>query len=390
MTNTYWDPGNLLQITDPDNPVEIRCVGRAQSRFDARCRWTLDEPDRLAIRSRLGAMAASPPSKVASKDLESLAKLCLCHQYHYDQWKSVSRRWTPVVGLAAQHCNRLSEDDGAQKINSLLLERRRCLEALEQPQDDNRDLALAIRVFVASRSMQSSVATDTIAQLKAELSVAQNNLSASQKKLQGVTGDLQRAKAQEIQLDREHGSEMLRIESTHRAEISRQMGLIEEAKNDRERLNGAVCGLHIELESVRRLLDEERRRVAALEEAKASLGSELKAANGKVEDKTIECSTAMGQVTQLRGDLESARDDIRLLNDRCSVLDKTLLQSQQDLKMAQKESEELREGMATLQERVVAQQHDISSCWLHRFRAWINTLFAKPWQRGYSSTLEVV
>lgn len=105
---TYWDPGNLLQITDDDGRSgEIQCVGRAKRAFNSRCPWTIENNDRIEVLSALARMAARRPADTTHEELRRLACSCLCQRYHSNQREDVARKWAGVVRRAADQYDRL-------------------------------------------------------------------------------------------------------------------------------------------------------------------------------------------------------------------------------------------------------------------------------------------
>lgn len=79
-----WDPDRVLQITDLGRQ-EMICIGRAARRFNSRCAWTIEEPERSEASSLLRSMARKLPTEVRRKELRHLARLCLCHEAHQHQ-----------------------------------------------------------------------------------------------------------------------------------------------------------------------------------------------------------------------------------------------------------------------------------------------------------------
>ncbi|KAH6876554.1 hypothetical protein B0T10DRAFT_497715 [Thelonectria olida] len=105
MSQSYWDPANLLQVTLDQNDTwgEIQCVGVARSRHNNRCRWTIEDPDRAKVRPLLVQMSKTKPELITTDTLRKLAILCLCPSYHSGQVSEAVARWTLVVKTAAQH-----------------------------------------------------------------------------------------------------------------------------------------------------------------------------------------------------------------------------------------------------------------------------------------------
>ncbi|KAF2180895.1 hypothetical protein K469DRAFT_753010 [Zopfia rhizophila CBS 207.26] len=88
MALAIWDSDSVFQITNHDRG-DIRCVGRARSRFDLRCRWEIEEPERSKIYSILDRMTEKPPDSITTEGLRRLARLCLCKDYRLNQVEEV-------------------------------------------------------------------------------------------------------------------------------------------------------------------------------------------------------------------------------------------------------------------------------------------------------------
>ena len=247
MADTYWDPGNLLQITESDDGSEIQCVGRARSRHDARCRWTLGESDATAILCKVKELAVSPPSKVTQEDLESLAKLCLCREYHYPQWFEVAQRWRPVVAKAVEHHERLSKEHGPAATN---------------PRKDTlEDTVRMLEIFMLKWKVED---------LQKELSSVRTDLSTSEERRRVVEEELEHAKLKESKLAQEHVDLVIPLQKSGEAEHARLVESLNELDATRSELAKAKTqgsSLRREVGMVYRLLDEERPKRPALEEA---------------------------------------------------------------------------------------------------------------------------
>lgn len=234
MADTYWDPGNLLQITESDSASEIQCVGRARTRHGARCRWTLCGPDATAILSRVNELAASPPKKVTQTDLENLAKLCLCRDYHSSQWFEVAQRWKHAVTKAVKHHERISKERNGPKA----------LECLDH----------ASELIAAELDRQN---------LRKELSSAQADLSASKERQREVEEELEHAKLRESKLAQEHVDSVNQLQESCKAESAR----LAESLTNKAKAKAQVSSLQQEVGMAHCLLDEERTKTTALGEA---------------------------------------------------------------------------------------------------------------------------
>ncbi|ETI26049.1 hypothetical protein G647_02826 [Cladophialophora carrionii CBS 160.54] len=79
--NTYrWSPDVVFQITD-EVRKEMVCMGRVANKMNARCRWAIGAhfASRPAqVRELLQAMGSMIPKQITNRQVEQLAKLCLC------------------------------------------------------------------------------------------------------------------------------------------------------------------------------------------------------------------------------------------------------------------------------------------------------------------------
>ncbi|KXX73686.1 Reticulocyte-binding protein 2 a [Madurella mycetomatis] len=233
MADTYWDPGNLLQITESDNASEIQCVGRARSRHGARCRWTLCGPDATAILRKVRELAVSHPSKATQRDLENLAKICLCHDYHSSQWFEVAQRWKHVVTKAVKHHERISkEHNGPATLE--------CLGHMSK---------LAVVEF-------------DLKNLQKELSSVQTDLSASEEQRRAVEEELEHAKLRGSTLAQEHVDSVNRLHESCEAERTR----LAESLSELAKAEAQASSLRQEVGMAHCLLDEEKTKRTALEE----------------------------------------------------------------------------------------------------------------------------
>ncbi|KAK4236184.1 hypothetical protein C8A03DRAFT_35943 [Achaetomium macrosporum] len=289
MDETHWDPGNLLQITEPDREFEIQCVGRAVSKFNARCRWTKSGDDAAAIRSRVRQLAANPPSEATQQDLESLARLCVCEGFHSNQWLQVARRWKSVVATAVQHHEKLvaktsSIVDKAQP-EKLLLERQKCLEILGA-QVNERDLVGKLTAYVSHNQSEKRENEAKLVQLQSEL---------ARSLLRELKQSFNEAKLREAALTEKYCVELNQLGQTAITEISRvgelagmtaraeftrlgeefSMYMVRLLKETEEHWEGRLAKEVEESSAVTRLLEEERLKSRGLEEAKAVLEHQL-------------------------------------------------------------------------------------------------------------------
>lgn len=255
-SETYWDPGNLLQITESDGKSQVQCVGRARSRYNARCRWTVANSDTTVVLGKLRELASSPPSKVTKQDLEELAVHCLCRDYHSHQWLEVAQRWEPVVAQAVKHSERTVKGQA---------------HLAPEAGPGSRDWLVTYEL--------------TMAQL--ELSLARKNFSASEEQRLVAEKALEHVKLREAELELEHTSTLAQVRKhlqdarEHLANYSRGIDVISDQLRDSV---AQVSGLQHELGAARGLLDKERAKSTALEKAVTEKIEELEEARRFLEE----------------------------------------------------------------------------------------------------------
>ncbi|KAK3308405.1 uncharacterized protein B0T15DRAFT_375616, partial [Chaetomium strumarium] len=316
MTETHWDPGNLLQITEPERDFEIQCVGR--NKYDSRCRWTKSGDDATAIRSMVRRLAAQPPSKATNQDLESLAQLCLCERFHSNQWLQLTRRWKSVVATAVTHHEKLlSKPNGVgdkAQLEKLLVERRKCLEILGV-QVNEPDLVGKLRVYVSHNESERRENEARAVQLQSDLAAAHANV---QSRLQALEEELKEARLREVALAEEHRAELDQVGETAIAEISRLgelLGMTAKTQITRLGEQFRMCTLKL----LRETEDNWKRRVARVVEEKAALSRLLEEAKIRTKDLEEAMEGLEHQVseTKTRSDhqLEEEKDRTRRMEE---------------------------------------------------------------------------
>ena len=97
----YWDPGNLLQVTEEGRGGVVQCVGTTKL-YGVRCRYTTN--DGAVIYQALAELAARRPADISRVDLRRLAVTCLCAEHNRRaQPDAVADRWAAVVRRAARN-----------------------------------------------------------------------------------------------------------------------------------------------------------------------------------------------------------------------------------------------------------------------------------------------
>ena len=342
----YWNPGSLLQITEPNNTYEVQCVGAAKTRNNARCGWKMRGSEAAAILSTLTRMATKPPHQVTMEDLQGLAKLCLCRDWHYSQWNEVSLRWKPIVILATKQFEQLNpqtkfEQTGAvdaERFKKLLIERQRCFELLGiKVGTENVDLFGTLTSYHLSTGTKMREKETIIIQLRGGLSAAQLTLSSSQDQLRAANEEVKRAKLVQTQLTVNHSAALSDLEEKRKSENARLaelQKLSDAAKDEQKRLEIRLSIIENDLGTVNCLLSEEKVKTRKGEEAKKDLQRQLVEAKANAERSATQAdkasqdiealikthAAARDQINQLQTDLSAARDQShRLENDLGTV-----------------------------------------------------------------------
>lgn len=433
MAQTYWDPGTLLQITDFEDR-DIQCVGEAKTRNNARCGWRQPASDSRRIRSNLAQLAAKLPSQVTKEDLEVLARLCLCSDWHYRQWPQVVQRWEPVVAKAERDYERMEK---------LVADRQSCLRALGQETDDHSDLPELLKARFAADAAAKAELEDALCQLKTGFSAAQNDLLAAQAQARTAKGELEQARLRETKLSEGHRAAIFELENSRKSERARLENVVaalqkevarhvegervradtlREAKLDlehrlaeatsmaensasrvdelcqniqalaidKETLETYIATLKTELDTTRRRLGEESSKTGNLQKANEDLERRLSEAQmvAKSSERGVDrlsrenqmlndkYSSALDQLSTLRSDLASARDEVQRLKHDNSAMHKALQKSRADIDATGAQNAQLVQAKSALQARVAALEADISRQWRHRLRAMISKLRA--------------
>lgn len=425
MADTYWDPANLLQITESDNASEIQCVGRARSRHNARCRWTLYDSDTTAILRKVKELAASPPSKVAERDLEGLAKLCLCHEYHSGQWLEVAQRWKPVVAKAVKHHERVSKEQASPFELTLLKiqlslnradlsaseERRRVVEE-ELEHAKLKESRLAQEHISSMTRLQESLEAEKVRLTKSlnELNVTRGELAKADAQLSSLRQEVgvarglldeELTKTTTLEKAVKEGAEELRearrlLEEARKSrtqevaqELEQRDRLLAEEKSKTTKVEEATKHLeHRLLEEARRterLLDEERAKIHALEETKEMLRRQLSDAEARSTQNAAEAdkanrdnqvllqdnAAANKHLDHLRTDLEDLRVEVQRRRDDGSVLARQLQTAQVDKQALLSTHSQLTAQNNALLRQIAALEASLAKCWRRRIRAWL-------------------
>ncbi|RYP16381.1 hypothetical protein DL765_005161 [Monosporascus sp. GIB2] len=331
MAQTYWDPANLLQITDDDSPGgHIQCVGSARSAYGARCRWTVEEFKRATARAKLTQLAARRPGTVTAEELRGLAQCCLC-QRHVQQGGDAAGRWTRVVRRAAEQQDRLvaaARSEGAQQ-------------RLPTPEaEDVVSVKLGLERELAAARARSA---ERVGALEADLQIARDKLLSAEKgyvqlrALLGMTqtenGDLS-LRAAEAERQRDALKEQLEkavdegnrdAESTQQS-ITRLETRVRDLESERASLREQLAAADGNAAARQEEVDRLSKAVGGLEHDKASLQRELKAASDELEGRQTEADRLSKAVADLQHDKSSLQEQLKAAlirsDDRQSAVDR--------------------------------------------------------------------
>jgi DNA repair exonuclease SbcCD ATPase subunit len=359
MTETHWDPGNLLQITEPERESEIQCVGR--NKYDSRCRWTKSGDEAAAIRSMVRRLAVHPPAKATQQDLESLARLCLCESYHSHQWPQVTRRWKSVVATAVKHHDKKSSTALASSIEDkcqllvLLFERRKCLEILGVQVDDP-DLVVKLTAYVSNTARERRENEAKVEQLQSDLATAH---ACVEKWLRELEEAHKGAELRELALTKEHRAELDQVGKTATTEINRltmtataQIARLGEqfhmytVKLLGEAEDNWKCRVAREVEekaALSRLLEEEKIRIKDMEEAMEGLEHQISETKTRRDDQLEQEKDKTRRLEEANHDLEarlsSANAEAERLLNEAKAKTAQLLETQEKSKRQLSEAE---------------------------------------------------
>ncbi|KAK5655697.1 hypothetical protein OQA88_5630 [Cercophora sp. LCS_1] len=100
-----WDPNNVFKVSGNATGADIQC--RGARRDGDRCGWQKrsGDPDARNALALVASMATRPPPNVTTADLRSLAKYCLCRDWHANQQDRIVREWQHVLKQAVDRYN---------------------------------------------------------------------------------------------------------------------------------------------------------------------------------------------------------------------------------------------------------------------------------------------
>ena len=323
----YWDPGNLLQVTDDTRGGVVQCVGSTKKLHAARCRYTINDAGERA--AALASRAARRPADVGRDELRRLAVACLCVEHHRrSQPPAVTDKWVAVVRRAALHHDGLLEAER---------ERLR-LEVLQQQREQQQEQQTPPPSYSATQAQTPEQGQVQEVQNPANMSTRLEIVQARLQVFEGVASPAVPSAPQSITADSERAAER-----EHRQQLERNLARARRAAEDGEaaqarlvdveksyvQLRSLVGAAQEENATLRRQLDADRQRaekaqadtnatVASLEADKAVFATRLNAAEAELEAArgesgrrlaadAAELRAAKSSLGQLQAELEETR-----------------------------------------------------------------------------------
>lgn len=418
---TYWDPKNLFQIANDDQPGKVQCIGL--DRRGLRCKWEIGPAERSSVYAILQQMSRRKPGDVSATELANLAPLCLCYDFHRSQSNALTTRWTTVLGTATRHYNLASqqqqqqqqqahpldrfareltpESEEAISLKLDLLKARNEIDELGRANHDlKRDLENEREEVDASAKANKS--------LRKDLTAAQNVSNSAHLSLAAMeerNGRLASESAhlqEQIQLHIEQKSSLEARTNAFEAEaakLSRSHLVLEEKILELQaRLQTAEDGLEsrdAQLEEARRCAETLRAESDRLSKESTERATQLQAAedglqtrNTQVEETQQHVETLRAESDRLKAENATATDRIaRLETDSAATKSETrrLLaeleasrqaerQSRAELGDEQRTKATLSGQLETVRARVSILEGSIAACWLHGFCGRVNRI----------------
>lgn len=387
MSQSYWDPANLLQVTfnQDDSYGEIQCVGLARSQRNNRCRWTIEDPDRAKIRPLLIQMSKMKPSIITRETLRRLAVLCLCPDYHARQVDEVVTRWAGVVDRAAEHHKNVIGNTPVPAANDHLnlkesLEDARVNLALARA---DLELQKASAAQFAARTMEStnrlrSEATswkEQCEKIEGEKAVQARTIVQLQRSLRELEQGLNEARsaatgnADQVQVPGTSWEEKYNKSEAERAEIAaaiasveEQIKSLEESLQDEKAAAARLAKTHEELQMEANTLaydfekSEEERDVLKmlLEDSKEELGAQLGALQIELDETTVQLSASQSETAVAEKRVHELEKSLEANLEKAQFLRGELDEAASRLSTYQEEREQQEAVIAELRESTQA------------------------------------
>ncbi|KAJ3468114.1 hypothetical protein MRS44_002179 [Fusarium solani] len=331
MTSSFWDPGNLLQITDDlrSKPGVISCLGI--TKHGARCRWDVLEPNLSQVRPLLKDMSQLKPESITIQTLQRLAMLCLCPKFHSHQAGLFVQHWTGVLKTATQHHQELlgdGDDPSSDEIQTLQAE-------LAFKQRECEDLRKNLDREIDSNTRLSDEWRDKSSEMTTKITHLEHQISDSEQRLATTEAALS---------DQEQETQAL-LEQ-HKEESA--------ARNKAEEENTMLQSkLKVGEDKLKRVREENKNLIKELATV--------------YESNKVEMQACQDEINRLR---TTERDLIKERDDRDAKLEQYRAQLGKQLE----QNTLLDDRIASLEETQARLEASIASCWLHSFRRWTTRL----------------
>ncbi|PGH07580.1 hypothetical protein AJ80_07969 [Polytolypa hystricis UAMH7299] len=328
----FWDPDSLLQITRNGSSTMF-CVGRARTRFNARCRWEIDPSRYTQICTLLDSIALMPPDSELSADLSKVADLGLC-EHHYGQTREIVRGWKVILRGPADEYRIRKELErqvalAQERFQKLRARQKKCVVLLQEQigstttSSSGDDLYQLLRAYVAEQSDRNMIDSTELDQLGLRLDQMvkdSEGLKASNREFQARLAEAH------YKLDK------ALLENGKIPALDKELAasLVENG-----RLKETISGLKHDAEQVQDQLREERGRNVKLSAEKEVLADKLNEAERQLEEArrqesgskvayeelSSQNSDAQVQIEELRTQLCDAENQIADLTTQLEQLD---------------------------------------------------------------------
>lgn len=324
MTSSLWDPEHLLQITHGirDRCGKVNCFGNAK--YNVRCRWDIEEPNRSKIRPLLDQMSQTLPEFITTDTLRRLARLCLCSNYHSHQVEIFVSDWQTVINAAVQ-CNKRMIQAQATEVVPQLSVRTAEVVQLEESLATLRDAYAEVQNQLDLFAKESN---EKIVKLNKEAQDHKDDYAAKELAFREMLSYQQAWKDQAAEESecRRKAEQETAVLQVRLEKLDGQLGDFESVQGDNNKLKGQVALLAEECKESRRVAEEEMKKLKDAEQQRA-------------DERALAHSTLQQYQTQL----DQERSDGTVLKGRIDVLESAIT--------------ELQDG--------------IMSCWSHRFWGWM-------------------
>ncbi|KAM0195633.1 hypothetical protein ACHAPI_006182 [Fusarium lateritium] len=324
MTTALWDPEHLLQVTHGirDRCGKVNCLGTAK--YNVRCRWDIDEPNRSKIRPLLDQMSQTPPESITTETLRYLARLCLCSNYHSHQAEMFVSDWQTVINTTVQCNKRMVQAQAGDAESQLPL---RTAEAVHLEEN----LAILRNEYAELQSRLDLISTDSdekIAKLNkqvqdCEAECADTNYALSEMESSQQAWMNNAAEESESRTKAEEENAVLRARLE---KVDGQLNGFKSLKEENNKLEEQIVLLAEEFRGAKRAIDNEIKKAMDVEQQRAD-----------------ERALAQSMMHQYQAQLDQERSDCAVLKGR----------------------------IGGLKSVVTELQDDILSCWSHRFWGWM-------------------